>query len=101
MEFAIGSAIGSSGASAGAARRWGWSSSASFDRGCQRGHRRSGRFDGRNLLLPVSLLGDAKLLFHLHAELIRRAPKLAHQLSELTRNLSQALRTEEQEDQER
>ena len=47
--------------------------------------------------LLVGLLGDAELVFHLHAELGGGAAELADELSELAGDLCQALGAEEQE----
>ena len=61
---------------------------------------RRGSFDGGDLLLAVSLLGDAKLFFHLCAELVAGAAEIGHQLAELAREHGQLLRTEEQQGQQ-
>ena len=56
---------------------------------------RSCSLHGGDLLLLLGLLGDAKLLLHLHAELVGGTAELAHQLPELTREFGQLLRAEE------
>ena len=62
-----------------------------------RGGGGSGGFHGGDLLLLLGLLGDAELVFHLHAELVGGAAELAHELAELAGELGQLLRAEEKQ----
>src|SRR5665213_2843510 len=59
-----------------------------------------GGFDCRDLLLPLGLLGDAQLFFHLGAKFVRGSAKVGHQLAELTRKDRQLLRAEEKQGEE-
>ncbi len=74
------------------------------DLGCgfgEGGRKRGGGFHGSDLLLLLGLVGYAELIFHLHAELVGGAAELGHELAELTGELGQLLRTEEDKGEEK
>ena len=60
----------------------------------------SGGLHGGDLLPLLLLVGDAELLFHLHAELVGGAPELGHEFAKLAREFRQLLRPEEKQGEE-
>ena len=58
---------------------------------------RCGGFHGGDLLPLLGLLGDAELVFHLHAEFVGGAAELGHEFAELAGEFGQLLRPEEEQ----